>query len=78
MHQLAKQLKNEDRVEIPVEEQVWHSIKDASGDPALVCTGEFIDEGCGDGEYILKVVKRGGITCKECMSTIKHFKAIKL
>ena len=79
MQLLAKQLINEDQEPVPVDDQVWHAIdNNVSGDAALICTGEFIDPGAGCGEYELKTVSRGGITCRECINRIKHFKSIRL
>lgn len=78
MQQLAKQLIDEDRRPIPEDEQVWHVLDDAMGDVSILCTGEFVDYGCGEGEYLFKTVKRGGITCKKCLERIMYYKSIKL
>lgn len=76
MNHLAKQTINNDSDEIPKNEQVWHLIRpeDMAGDPAILCTGEFID----DGECQLKTTKRGGITCPKCLQIIRSFKAVRL
>lgn len=78
MQTLAKQLINEDQDHVLEEDQVWHATEDVTGDPALVCTGEFICEGGGLGTYETKNVSRGGITCEDCLRRIKYFKSIRL
>jgi hypothetical protein len=56
----------------------WHlSIVIADSD-ALCCTGEVYGYGVSEAKYKTKDVLKGGITCPECVSTIKKFKNIKL
>lgn len=60
------------------EEQVWHLVVEACGDSSTLCQGEFFGIGAGTEEFKTKEVKRGGITCKDCLDTIKLIKSIKL
>ena len=61
----------------PVEDAKWCLLL-AIGDTArTVCTGDAID-GSSHYEHQIKTVKRGGITCEDCIQTVKIFKEIKL
>ena len=54
----------------------WHLIDHiGNSDGNTLCTGTPIVD-CDD--VITKVVNKGGITCKSCLSIIKHYKSIKL
>lgn len=77
MQTIVKQLSNDDGDPIEKEKQTWHAIHVISGDRAMICTGEFIDLGAGDGTYEIKQSTRG-IKCKSCISQIKYYKSIKL
>ncbi len=63
---------------IPEEERVWCLVVFKSGSPMTLCTGEVFGLGEGNAEYIEKEVKRGGITCPECLKFIREIKAVKL
>lgn len=54
----------------------WHYVTQISGDPAIICTGEFINESAGGSDDT--EIKIGKITCPECLSMIREYKAIKL
>lgn len=43
----------------------------------VLCTGDALDGGSSF-QYETKVVKKGGITCEDCLLALKHYKAIKL
>lgn len=77
-HALAKQIVNEDGDTVAADMQVWHFVTSVCGDAATLCTGEFIGEGASCGTYQAKEVKRGGITCEDCLGIIKEFKAVRL
>ena len=79
MNNLVRQLANDDGE--PIEDPKWHLLVTLTGDNALLCTGEFTDDGCHSGNgalYEFKSTKRGGITCEWCLKTIKELKAVKL
>lgn len=81
MNKLAKQLINEDGEPVELEEQCWHLQDVGTTEMQLLCTGEPLDFGSQTGngaEYVFKETKRGGITCKVCLSIIKAFKGVKL
>lgn len=78
MHNLAKQIINEDQEKVSKEEQVWHFESELCGDACLLCTGEFTSSGAGRGTYEVRRIPRGGITCRLCLKIINNFKAIKL
>ena len=80
MNSLVKQIINDDGEQVPAEKQKWHCLTTVCGDAAMLCTGEFVDEGAMSGngaEYVFKEVRRGGITCEKCLETVKEFKSIK-
>lgn len=73
---------NEDGEEYPYGSD-WHAEGVYGGSPTLLCTGEFFDgHGSGHSEGYAKckskTVKRGGITCESCLSSIRAIKAIRL
>lgn len=81
MNHLVKQLVNDDGEIVEEDEQRWHLMLTSGGDTALVCTGEYVGEGCssGNGEiYIFKQTQRAGITCETCLSIVRAVKAVKL
>lgn len=62
-------------------EPKWHMHTVLCGDEAMLCTGNFTDSGGSSGngeEYKFKSVKRGGITCDDCLSMIMELKRVKL
>lgn len=67
--------------------EYWHLSHPALPDPAILCTGEFYELERVSSERILgnaaalaeeKLVKKGGVTCPECLAFIKSIKAVKL
>ncbi len=74
-HTLVKITRNDDGDKIP--DAKWHWIMSIDADRTL-CGGEAFGEGESRAEYKLKTVKRGGITCQQCLSIIKEMKAIEL
>jgi len=82
MNQLVKQLVNDDGEIVEEDEQRWHlMLTSGVEEEHLLCTGEYVGEGCssGNGEiYIYKEVQRGGITCETCLSIVRTIKGIKL
>ena len=58
--------------------QDWHLAMIAAGSMTLFCTGEFYGEGEGNARGVEKTVKRGGITCENCLGKIKEIKKVKL
>jgi hypothetical protein len=76
MHELVKILSDDDGEEI--ETPVWHLAASHCGDPSVLCTKEQYGFGQSDCVYKVKVVKRGGITCQECMKMLLEFKSVKL
>lgn len=81
MNHLAKQLVDDDGVPVPVDEQCWHYVMAVTDDDALLCSGEYIVDASSGGkgaQYQTKLVKRGGITCSQCLKLIRQIKAIAL
>ena len=62
----------------PVEKPVWHLIVMAGGAVVSLCSGEVWGSGEGAAQGVTKTVKRGGITCTDCIESIKEIKAVKL
>lgn len=62
--------------------KLWHLVEDITSDrePKIFCTGWYTIEGANDGllQAEFKKVKRGGITCPNCLDRLRQFKAIKL
>ena len=58
----------------------WHYGTQITGENAILCTGEMIDDidDTNGPPCETKTVKRGGITCPNCLEHIKDIKAIKL
>ena len=56
----------------------WHLVSKMHGDNQVLCNGMFFGSGASDSEYETKQVKRGGITCSECLRLIKEYKKVKL
>lgn len=54
----------------------WHYVTQICGDPAILCTGEFLAESAGGSDDT--ETKIGKITCPECKNMIREFKAVKL
>ncbi len=82
-HVLAKLSVDEDGEPLTDgKETHWHLAESITGnrEAKLLCTAEYIDDGCHSGllKCEIKTVKRGGITCPECLEKLKAFKAIKL
>lgn len=76
MTELVKITADEDGFE--VYEPAW-CLVDAYGDASRVlCSGQVFGFGEGDAAYKTKEVKRGGITCSECLEKIKQIKSVKL
>lgn len=72
MNTLIKIIENTDGDK---QEPVWHLFfHQGGGDKSVFCTGEFVDLCI----YKTKTVKRGGITCQDCLRKIKEIKAIQL
>ncbi len=77
-HFVVKLLSDDDGVDYDKDQQVWHYSGESTGDPCVLCSGEYFGEGQSNCKFIEKRVKRGGITCKKCLRIIKEYKAIKL
>lgn len=81
MNLLAKQIIDDDGEALALDDHRWHYVADISGDRAIICTGEFIDDAASSGNgslYETKTTKRGGITCENCIAIIREYKAIRL
>ena len=53
----------------------WHLLSKNYGDAQVLCSGLFLVNGMG---YVEKEVKRGGITCHDCLRLVRAYKAVKL
>lgn len=77
MNILVKIIRDDDGeyVELPV----WHLV-DPGCDlgSAALCTGEFFGGGESAVEFETKQVRRGGITCPDCLRKLRAYKAVKL
>ena len=76
-HTLVKVIKTDDGEKVNTTDQTWCATAFGGNTTRTLCTGEAID-GSSDVEVETKTVKRGGITCEECLDAIKHYKAIRL
>lgn len=77
MNVLVKILVDDDGVEI--DNPVWHLVDPTNHQGnAPLCTAEFFGGGESAVIFEAKRVKRGGITCPQCIEKIKTIKAIKL
>ena len=60
-----------------VDDPKWHVITSIDAKRTL-CTGEVFGFGESSCEFEEKQVKRGGITCPNCIEFVKNIKGIKL
>ena len=74
MNWLLKITTDEDGA-IPPVDQRWHVL--VHSDTIRTACGHAYDDG-GDIAGIERAVKRGGITCGNCLKTVKQFKGISL
>lgn len=77
MNHLVKILSSDDGEPREPEYQYWHYVWNQNGTQTF-CQHEYFGFGESGCEYEEKSVKRGGITCPECLAKIKMIKAIKL
>ena len=77
MNFLVKILTSDDGEPRDLDLQYWHYVINDDAERTL-CEGEAFGEGESSCEYERKSVKRGGITCPDCLLKIKKIKAIKL
>lgn len=76
MNKLVKLITNDDGDE---EAPFWHLVDPANDmGPATLCTGEFFGAGESSCTYEVKAVKRGGITCPNCLGKLRTYKAVRL
>lgn len=78
MNNLVKFQSNDDGEKIPNDEQVWCLVVSTSGSDAKLCSGEVFGLGEGNAVYSEKAAKRGGITCRDCLSFIRELKRVRL
>lgn len=79
MHELVKLYINDDEDLIAEEDQVWCLVDPNAMDaPRTMCNGEVFGYGEGAADGPTKTVKRGGITCPDCLVKIKRIKSLKL
>jgi len=81
MNNLVLQLVNDDGDPVERQDQRWHVLTESSGEAAMLCTGEFVDDASSSGNgscYELKSVSRGGITCEKCLEIVRVIKQIRL
>ncbi len=76
MNYVVKILRNEDGEK--VEKPVWCYVQNWGDSSRTLCGGEVFGMGEGSAEFDTKEVKRGGITCKQCLDIIHEMKSIKL
>jgi len=76
MNELVKIITDEDGVF--QENSKWCYVHEPDSAPRALCTGQCFGYGEGVAKYKTKLVKRGGITCEQCLKIIKNFKKIKL
>lgn len=82
MQTVFKMTLNEDGDTFPYGE-LWHAGGSSNEGNTLLCSHEYFDmQGQVDAEgyakCISKDVERGGITCPDCLASIRSIKAIKL
>ncbi|MCX8665347.1 hypothetical protein J3U11_09080 [Gilliamella sp. B2840] len=77
MNKLVMITHMEGQIEIDESEREWCLLTTVNGDPCSLCGLGFCSDGAGDTSYIFKSVKRGGVTCKECLKIINEIKSYK-
>lgn len=56
----------------------WHLVVNEAGSDMALCSGEVFGEGEGTAVFKEKQVKRGGVTCPDCLRRIRFFKQVRL
>lgn len=57
----------------------WHLVDiNSDSDPRVLCSGFVFGAGASGIRYEEKSVRRGGITCPECLRLVKGYKAVRL
>ena len=77
-HTLVQITLNNDEIATEKKDLKWCFVHEGAGCRMTLCTAEVFDYGDGVAKGEIKEVKRGGITCTECISIIKRFKSVKL
>jgi len=77
MHMVVRLYINEDNERI--KDPVWCLVDPGAYDAArTLCNGEVFGASEGNARGEVKKVKRGGITCPNCLQKLREYKAIKL
>ena len=76
MHSLIKIIRNDDGDII--DNPKWCLTMATGEAPRTLCTGEAFGYGESRAEFEHKIVKRGGITCRQCMNELLSYKSVKL
>jgi len=59
--------------------EYWHLADPTNSQgPAILCTQEYYGYGESGCKYDFKIVKKGGITCPDCLEKLKILKGVKL
>lgn len=77
MNHLVKLVQDEDGP-IHDEDRCWCLIHNQGGSPATLCSGQVYGDGEGNARGVEKRVKRGGLTCEDCIAAIEQIKAYRL
>lgn len=78
MNDLVRIIKDDDGEE-KRDCHVWHLVDPCNRQgPAALCTQEFFGLGESGVEFEKKSVKRGGVTCPQCLERIRIYKAVPL
>lgn len=76
-HEIIKMLTDDDGYKYY--NTYWHlgNGSDSTG-KSILCTGEYYGFGESAATFKSRLVDKGGITCPDCLASIKYFKSIKL
>lgn len=58
----------------PILNDKWHLSIDQAGASQKLCSGEVFGYGISGAKYIEKDVSKNGVTCDNCLKTIRYFK----
>lgn len=74
-HRLIKIIEPDSFTDESIVDGYWHLLSMNYGDPNCFCNGVFLNDGM---VYQEKTIKRGGITCPDCLMLVRAYKSVKL
>lgn len=74
--EVVKIIRDEDGEKI--DDPKWHYVHTTGHTSTTLCGGQVFGDGEGTAVYKTKTLRKGSITCRECINIIKEIKTIPL